>query len=150
MKVVRENAFSNCNVPLLEVRFLVLYQTIFGLVSDEQIPQLIEEIVKFEKTNRRSTLRSISRYENIRATTILEDYSKIALFLAIEASQKKESTLLAKLLFRVYQEILKVKDADIAIQENQLHSVVSETILDFSYASGDFECISLRLHAILF
>lgn len=146
---IKKKAFPGCQNVLLEKRLYHLYHRVLELIPENRQNTAIKEIIDFEKKHADYTLWDLNRYQNVNERVLLYDFSEISMFLAIQAAKSKKASDLAKGFNVVYHELISTEQTNTVIKESDYYHIVSETILDFNYASGNFDIMSLRLHHYL-
>lgn len=128
-------------------RFEVLYDVVFQIAEDTHITQLRDEIITCEKTYAKNTMLEDITPDKITSVWLLETYSGIAYTLATFKLKNKSDLILARYLNLIYLQLLESEylSSDIKLKFKRL---ISEALLDFNYACGNSENMSLRIYKI--
>lgn len=134
---------SNLDKELYLNRLRLLYSTILDeLCEDESkynIDDIVHQICEFEICQLYLTEININQYANITKDTALEVFSVVAYSLAVEHLKGKNYFELADMMLIVFEALV----ASLGDSQNKMK--VSESLLDFVFASGESEIMSLRL-----
>lgn len=149
MNEIREQAFRVPETPMLEIRFKLLYEKALEKADPSEEQEIVKEIIDFERAERLSTWKVLSYYENVRPADILTNNSKAAFFLANKRYETGIPSALAKYMSAAFSEWTEDEGTKEFLNDIRYRRVLSETILDFNYASGASETMSLRLHAMM-
>lgn len=112
----------------------------------EQLEKLMENIREFERSQRASTLFLIDEFEAPNPDLALEAFSSVAYGLAVEHIRGNPYEELAGAMRDVYEVLISPEEG--FIPEDVMHEnrrTVSETILDFIFASGKTDVMSMRM-----
>lgn len=125
-------------------RLRLLYSTIICDIYDESDAEndcgvIIDQICSFESGQLCFTEANIDQYRKIMPNIAIEIFSTVAYGLAVEHLKGKDYFSLSEMLFIVYQELINSVETEID------KMTVSESLLDFNFASGCSEIMSLRL-----
>lgn len=131
------------------IRLQFLYSLMLDEVSKTSTPDalesLVDEITSFEISQQYLTLTSLESFQNISPETALLIFSSTAFSLAVEHLKGKPHVSVAGFLKESFDALI---DDNAIISEAVLSSnrlLISETLLDFNFSSGESEMMSLRL-----
>ncbi len=131
------------------IRFQFLYSLMLEEVSETSTPDalesLVDEITNFETSQQYVTLASLENFQNISPETALSIFSSTAFGLAVEHLKGKPHVSVSGFLKESFNALI---DDNAIISEAILSSnrlLISETLLDFNFANGESEMMSLRL-----
>lgn len=131
------------------IRMQFLYSLMLEEVHETSTPDalelLIDEITSFESSQQYVTLTSLETFQNIYPETALSIFSSTAFGLAVEHLKGKPHVSISRFLKESFEALI----ADNTIMSKELlassRMLISETILDFNFANGNSEIMSLRL-----
>ena len=132
-------------VKRLQFLYTLILEEVKESASNDELEILLEEITDYEKSQKYMVITSLDRYETISAEVALKIYSSTGFGLAIESVKGKDYQMLAGFLRETFYAL--IEDTDIIGEKlrSTYRILISETLLDFNYASGEFEITSLRL-----
>ncbi len=139
--------FPNEDVSNYAVRFEILYHVLFEKALEEEIVSLKKEIIECEQLYAENTRLESYQYSNPTEDMIINMYSGVAYTLASKRRRTGDASLCAKYLFDIFSTLL---ESDLlsykAKQINKL--LISESLVDFKYATGKTDSMSFRVHNI--
>lgn len=120
-------------------------QFLYGLILEECGEEIIDEINSFEISQRSVATLLLSGFESVTPDFALSVFSSASFGLAVEHLKGNAHTLLAEQMNKEYKAL--IEDREIISQEavDRNASIISETLLDFMYAEGEAQIMSLRL-----
>lgn len=134
---------DDINRDLYRKRIQLLYSVILEeIINDKEIYDMggiVEQITLFEQGQLYFTELNLYKYENVTPSLVMDTFSNTAFSLAVEYLKGNNYLGLADLLYTVFQSFISSEGVEI---DKMLQS---ECILDFSFASGNSEIMSLRL-----
>lgn len=142
---IQNEVFGDKEWPYLKERLCMLYKKAMELVAISEEVSVLTEIKELEKLQRRDTVKVLRFYGNITPEDIIGDYSKTAFLLAKKRKEKGCTSLLAEYMRKVFLDIVSSPDFSKVITFPKYKKIISESILDYNYASGGSETMSLRL-----
>lgn len=134
---------DDINRELYRKRIQLIYSVILEeIINDEEnydLSGIVEQITLFEKGQLYFTELNLYKYENVSPSLVMDTFSNIAFSLAVEYLKGNNYLGLADMLYTVFQSFISSGGVEI---DKMLQS---ECMLDFSFASGNSEIMSLRL-----
>ena len=131
------------NRELYKNRLMLLYSVILAEIDDNEsiydAEGIIEQIESFEEGQLYFTETNLSQYKEITPAIAFDVFSNVAFSLAVEHLKGKNHLGLSEMLYTVFQSLINTAGIDFDKMTK------SETLLDFSFASGNSEIMSLRL-----
>lgn len=128
---------------LYKKRLMLLYSVILAEIdANESIYDgegIIEQIKLFEQGQLYFTETNLSQYKDITPTIAFDVFSNVAFSLAVEHLKGKNYLGLSEMLSTVFQSLINTTE----IEFDKIAK--SESLLDFNFASGNSELLSLRL-----
>lgn len=100
---------------------------------------IIEQIKLFELGQLYFTETNLTQYKEITPTVAFEVFSNTAFSLAVEHLKGKNYLGLSEMLSTVFQSLINTTEIELD------KMAISESLLDFNFASGNSEVMSLRL-----
>lgn len=130
-----------------EVLYAKRLQLLYSVILDEAYENetvydcdgIVAQICSFESSQLCLTEMNLDQYRNITLDIAIDVFSVVAYGLAVEHLKGKNYLGLSEMLSTVYQELISSVEVEID------KMTVSESLLDFNFASGDSEIMSLRL-----
>jgi len=140
--------------------FFLLFETriqsLYGYALEkgfEQYPlefgQLCNQIVQFEGTLMIQTDTSLNNFNQVKPSDIIEQYSLISFELAKNRYKTGKPILLGALLREALNELFNENGIVSNEDKEKYKNTISETFLDFIYASGKSDNTSLRMIPII-
>ena len=115
-----------------------MYNPILRLVEQSDKSEILNEIIEFENENYKKISNNfdeeMKKYNNAKPEKVISFYSTLAFTLAIFKKNNNKNYLLGEYCKKAFNEILNDKNYADTIKNNR--KLVSETILDFSFAAG--------------
>lgn len=134
---------SEIDRELYKNRLMLLYAVILAEIDDRKdvydIEGIINQIESFEEGQLYFTEMNLSQYKEITPAIAFDVFSNTAFSLAVEHLKGKNYLGLSEMLSTVYQSLIDTAGTDFDKMGK------SETLLDFNFASGNSEIMSLRL-----
>lgn len=134
---------------LYNIRLNFLYSLMIEEVSDTSTPDeleaLIDEIISYESSQQYVSIISLDSFQNMSPEIAISVFSSVAFGLAVEHLKGKTHVSVSGFLKESFNALI---DDNAIISESVLSSnrlLISETLLDFNFASGESEMMSLRL-----
>lgn len=127
-------------------RLTQLYSVLFDSVSLKDIDEVTEEILECEKRIAGNYRDTDANYDEFDLATVIKGYSAVAYTLAGMRYRTGAPILAADYLFLIYEELLGLPGFTDSAERLKLRRLISETLMDFSYASGRTDNMSIRLH----
>ena len=144
---IRNEVFGDKEWPFLKERLYALYKKAMELAPSSEKEVILSEIKELEMMQRRDTVKVLCFYDDITLDDIIGDYSKTAFLLAKKHKEKAYTSLLAKYMKKAFIDMIESNDYNKVISSSRNKKIISESLLDFNYASGYSEMMSLRLSA---
>ena len=123
----------------INLLYSAILEEIFADDSDYDAAEIIEQIQLFEQSQLYFTETNLSQYKDITPDVAFDVFSNVAFSLAVERLKGKNYLGLSEMLSTVFQSLINYPDTAFD------RMVQSESLLDFSFASGNSELMSLRL-----
>lgn len=128
---------------LYQKRLLLLYSVILAEIEANEdiydVEGIIEQIKVFEQGQLYFTEANLSQYKDITPAVAFDVFSNAAFGLAVERLKGKNYVGLAEMLSTLFQSLIHTAEIEFDKMEK------SESLLDFSFATGNSEIMSLRL-----
>lgn len=123
----------------LQLLYSVILKEIYENETVYECNVIVDQICSFESSQLCLTELNIDQYRNITPDIANNVFSAVAYGLAVEHLKGKNYPGLSEMLSAVYQEMIGSVEAEID------KMTVSESLLDFNFASGCSEVMSFRL-----
>ena len=133
------------DVDLYKNRLTLLYGAVLDEIIEEEgydVEGILKQIVSYEVEQIYTTNTIMEHYREFKVDWAFEVFSYTAYSLAIDFLEGKEYLGLAKLLGDVYKVLVESYGQSVNSME------ASETILDYSLASGDVRFMSFRIKKV--
>jgi len=128
---------------LYKNRLMLLYSVMLAEIDDNESiydgEGIIEQIKSFEQGQLYFTETNLSQYKDITPVIAFDVFSNVAFSLAVEHLKGKNYLGLSEMLSTVFQSLINTSK----IEFDKMAK--SESLLDFNFASGNSEILSLRL-----
>lgn len=138
-RVLRDE--PDMDMVLYTNRLQLLYSVILNEIYENETVYncevIVDQICSFESSQLCLTEMSMDQYRNITPDIANDVFSTVAYGLAVERLKGENYFGLSEMLSTVYQEMIGSVEGD--------KMTVSESLLDFNFASGGSEIMSLRL-----
>ena len=132
-------------IKRIEYLYSVVLKSVFPKCSDDEKQSIMDQIILVEKRLFPISSDYVQDFEKLSTSTLLGSYSMIAFEVAKIRMASKSSVQLACLLKEVFTEMLAMPELITEELKKQFATQISESLIDFAYASGMTENMSLRL-----
>lgn len=146
---IRNEVFGKKEWQFLEKRLRMLYEKALKMVPPNEERTVIAEIKELEIVQRRDTVKVLKFYNDITSGDIIGDYSKTAYLLAKKRKEKGSTSLLADYMKKVFFDMISSSDFSEVTNSSRFSRIISESLLDYNYASGRSDVISFRLKTVV-
>lgn len=143
LKKIEEKAFDGITSENIMIRLKSMYEYSLQFVPDEKIDDVIADIVDYESENSLSTLRILNSYSNLSVEQTLSDFSAIAFCFAKSRGESGKNYLVATYMMKGFMHFVDNHEEEVANIDG--FGIVSETLLDFNYSSGNSDNLSFRM-----
>lgn len=143
---VLETVFPGETAREYKIRLTLLYSALLNSIRAEDIELVFDEIIQCEQLMAESTKLSITNFNVPTAGDILSGFSSLAFECAKLKNQTGKNMLLAFYAGDIFDMLIDDKSIIHTDIRKQYSHLISETIMDFRYASGATDCMSLRMH----
>lgn len=127
---------------LYKVRLNFLY----GLILENRdSDEIIDHMVSFEISQRPLTTLTLGGFGDVTESFALSVFSSAAFGLAVEHIKGNAHTALAARMHEIYEALIEDREVISQAVMEEYSGIVSETLLDFIYAGGNTQIMSLRL-----
>ncbi len=133
----------------LVTRLNILYNVLFEILVEQDAEQVYSEIISFEKKVAEDELRFISNYGRLTPELILSTYSTLSFETALMRRRSGNDIKLAEYEQKIYSQLLDMTQIINEEVKKSKARLISETLMDFAYASGRTDNMSFRLHNII-
>lgn len=140
-------AFDGMTSEQIMIRLRSLYGYALKCAEPEKLPEATAEIIGYESENSLSTMLILGDYNSPAPERILSDFSSAAMFFAQSRAESGKTCALAGYMLKGLMFFVDNNEKQIAASGG--FGTVSETILDFNYASGNSNNLSIRLRNML-
>ncbi len=130
-------------------RLTILYRVLLDVVKHEDVERIYNEIIRCENMIKDNTVRSIEEFKDPTDVSLIQAYSELAFACAIVKYNTGNDMLIADYQGEIFEELCKNEDIVSKETRSSMAKVISETILDFKYASGSIENTSFRMHSVM-
>lgn len=133
----------------IEPRFDILYRVLFETVDQNDLDVVKKEVIECEKDCAENTLLECQHYQVPTYDLVINIYSELAHMLALKRFRENKTFVCAGYLDEIFSALLNSG----LISQNLLDKkrvLISETGLDFQYAAGKTENMSLRIYHTFF
>lgn len=137
--------FPGEDVSPYKPRLQLLYKVLFEIADPGDKETLKREVAFIEGAYVEEMRLGREYYQNVTPLMLLETYSGVAYAMAKTRWETKEHLLCAKYLREIYLEIISNPYFE-KLKKGSNARMVSDTIMDFAYASGKTENMSFRFH----
>lgn len=127
---------------------LILEELAENELDDEHILEVVSEIIAVERYALWFSLRYLNAFQNVDAERILLNFSLLSQNMA-RFSLQNDCQLIAGYLLREYNELIEDTTVIPEAVAKEKRYIISETLLDFNYAIGHNDIMSLRLKRYL-
>jgi hypothetical protein len=117
---------------------------VFEIAKPDEKEQLKREIIFCECHYVEDTRARYAEFANVTPQLLLKTYAGVAFQLAMARWESKEPQVSAKYLSMIYSQFM--ESPHFAQYRKSQVKLISETTMDFLYASGETDCMSFRLH----
>lgn len=124
----------------LEILYSTVVEELRGQEALYDTQEILTQIMSFEESQSYLIKLQQEGYGKISVSSVSKEYSAVAFGLAVERLKGKNYLGLSKLLMTVYEQFLEVVNDKI---EDKM--LISETLLDFVFSSGNSQVMSFRL-----
>ena len=152
MNIIEEimsEVFPGDYTSAYKARFDLLYELVFEVADPGQHEQLKAEIIACEKDYADNTRQRYAEYANMSAQLIIETYSGVAFWMAEKRYMEKRPFIAARYMKMVFMQLIEDPYMKETVKGSMARKV-SETIMDFNFASGATDNMSFRLHNMFF
>lgn len=144
---IGEEAFGCIPSEQIMIRLRSLYGYALKCAEPEKLPEVTAEIIGYESENSLSTMLILDEYNLPAPERILSDFSSAAMFFAQSRAESGKTYALAGYMLKGLMFFADNHEKQIAASGG--FGTVSETIVDFNYASGNSDNLSFRLRNML-
>ncbi len=149
VKTIINEVYSGDESQGISTRLNILYGVLFDILKQEDKQQVYSEIIAYEKTVSEDLYMYVSEYESLTPDLILSTFSALSFECARMRLNGEKSVKLAEYEQMIYSQLLGVASVISEDTRKRKASLISETLMDFAYASGKTDNMSLRLHNII-
>lgn len=137
--------FSKEDFSRIKPRFEILYRVLFETITQTEQETVRYEVAEFEKECAENTLIESERYQVPSYELVLDMYSELAYNLALKRFKNKNIFVCARYLDEIFSSLL---SSGLIPQKllDEKRVLISESGIDFQYAAGKTENMSLRLY----
>lgn len=147
LKKIELEAFEGINSSNIRIRLRSLYEYTLQCVEPDRLDVVIADIIEYEKEMALSTLRLLNAYSALTVKQTLSDFSTAAIHFAQSRGNYGISHPAASYMLKGFIDFVDRNEQEIEAIDGL--GVVSETILDFNYASANSQNLSFRMRNIL-
>ncbi len=147
LKKIELEAFEGINSPNIQIRLRSLYEYALQCVEPDKLDVVIADIIEYEKEMSLITLSFLNAYSVLTVKQTLSDFSSVAIHFAQSRGKCGVSHLVASYMLKGFLDFVDCNEQEIESIDGL--DVVSETILDFNYASANSQNLSFRMRYIL-
>ncbi len=145
---VEAEAFDGITSDSIKIRLRTMYERVLQSAKPEDIDAVVTDIVEYENESSLSTLKKLNKYLNLTVETTLSDYSRASMYFALNRAETGRKHPVAAYLIETFNSFVDENEQEIKALDELL--LVSDILLDFNYASGNSDVMSLRVKNILF
>ena len=127
-------------------RLRLLYGVLFDSIAPEKLDEAVEEVISCERQIRAADPNIDKAYAEPDMETVIRGYSAAAYMLAEMRYKSGKPSSAAETLLIIYEELVKMPGFGEIADRMKLRRLVSETMMDLSYASGRTDNMSIRMY----
>ena len=147
LKIIEEKAFEGIKSENISIRLKSMYEYALQFVPEEKIDYVIADIVDYESKNAFLTLSILDVYSNLSIEKTLSDFSAVAMHFAQNRGKSGKLYPVATYMMKGFMRFVDNNEEE--IEKFDGLEIVSETLLDFNYSSGNSDNLSFRMRAFL-
>lgn len=142
---IKAAAFTGVESPNIDKRLNAIYSDTLAYVPQSDKEPALAEIIEYEKAHFLSIIRTLNLYESPNSKTLLSDYSEIASYYAEKRfADKSRHFIIPAYMAKSFKDFLTKEGA--GFESVAYRSLISDTLIDMLYASGQTDNMSIRIH----